>query len=149
MEKVLGLEKEHPTLPFAYQLSNHSLTPYAFRLAIEITFSLPGVADNSAFLFYKKEKMAGLGGQLISLPQVSEFHLADPVCGVRIHCSLQKPMELWCFPAVAIGEEGAPHEGVTIVLSSAVTIDGSNVWSCMGKLQFKRLALSGKRADEI
>jgi 4-alpha-glucanotransferase len=149
MEKVLGLEKDHPALSYAYQLSNHSLTPYAFRLAIEITFSLPGVADNTAFLLHKKEKLAGLGGQLVSLPQVSEFHLADPVCGVRIHCSLQKPMDLWCFPAVAIREEGAPHEGVTIVLSSPVTIDGSDVWSCMGKIQFKRLALSEKRADEI
>jgi hypothetical protein len=149
MEKVLGLEKDHPTLSYAYQLSNHSLTPYAFRLAFEITFSLPGVADNTAFLLHKKEKLAGLGGQLVSLPQVSEFHLADPVCGVRIQCSLQKPMDLWCFPAVAIREEGAPHEGVTIVLSSPVTIDGSDLWSCMGKLQFKRLALSEKRADEI
>jgi hypothetical protein len=149
MEKVLGLEKEHPTLPFVYQLSNHSLTPYAFRLAFEITFSLPGVADNTAFLLHKKEKLAGLGGQLLSLSQVSEFHLADPACGVRIHCNLQKPMDLWCFPAVAIREEEAPHEGVTIVLSAPVNINGSDVWSCMGKLQFKRLALSGKRTDEI
>jgi hypothetical protein len=149
MEKVLGLEKEHPTLPFVYQLSNHSLTPYAFRLAVEITFSLPGIADNTAFLLHKKEKIAGLGGQSLSLPQVSEFHLADPACGVRIVCSLQKPMDLWCFPAVALSEEGAPHEGVTIVLSSSVKIDGSDVWGCMGKFQFKRQALAGKRIDEI
>jgi hypothetical protein len=149
MEKVLGLEKEYPTVPFVYQLSNHSLTPYSFRLAIEITFSLPGVADNTAFLLHKKEKLAGLGGQLVSLPLISEFHLADPAIGVRIHCTLQKPMDLWCFPAVAIREEGAPHEGVTLVLSAPVTVDGSGVWSCMGKLQFKRLALSGKRIDEI
>ena len=110
---------------------------------------MPGVADNTAFLLYKRDKLAGLGGQLVSLPQVSEFHLADPVVGVRIHCTLQKPMDLWCFPAVAIREEGAPHEGVTLVLSAPVTIDGSGVWSCMGKLHFKRQALAGKRIDEI
>jgi hypothetical protein len=149
MEKVLGLEKEYPTLPFVYQLSNHSLTPYVFRLAIEITFSLPGIADNTAFLLYKKEKIAGLGGQLVSLPQVTEWHLADPACGVRIHCSLQKPMDLWCFPSVALSEDGAPREGVTIVLSAPVSLDGSGFWSCMGKLQFKRQALAKKRADEI
>jgi hypothetical protein len=58
-------------------------------------------------------------------------------------------MDLWCFPAVAIRDEGAPHEGVTIVLSSPVTLGGSDVWGCMGKFQFKRLALSEKSDDEI
>jgi len=149
MEKVLGLEKENPTLSFVYQLSNHSLTSYSFRLAVEITFSLPGIADNTAFLLVKKEKLAGLGGQPVSLPQVSEWHLADPACGVRIMCTLQKPLDLWCFPAVALSEDGVPREGVTIVLSAPVSLDGSGVWGCMGKLQFKRQALNEKRTDEI
>ncbi len=149
MEKVFGLEKEHPVLPFVYQLSNHSLTPYSFRLAIEMTFSLPGIADNTAFLMHNKDKIAGLGGQLICLPQILQWHIADPVCGVRIHCVLQKPMDLWCFPAVDLKEEGVPQDGVTIVLSSPVSLLGSDMWSCMGKLHFKRMALLGKKTDEI
>jgi hypothetical protein len=58
-------------------------------------------------------------------------------------------MDLWCFPSVALSEDGAPREGVTIVLSAPVSLDGSGLWSCMGKLQFKRQALAKKRADEI
>jgi hypothetical protein len=36
-----------------------------------------------------------------------------------------------------------------MVLTAPVTLDGSGMWSLLGKLQFRRIALSRKPADEI
>jgi hypothetical protein len=149
MEKVLGLEKDHPTLPFVYQLTNNSLTPYMFRLAIELTFALPGIADNTAYLVHGKHKRFGLNNGLIELPQAAQWLLCDPACGVMIHCTLQKPVDVWCYPAVPPGVDPQQAEAVTMVLTAPVTLDGSGMWSLLGKLQFRRIALSRKPADEI
>ena len=149
MEKVLGLEKDHPTLPFVYQLTNNSLTPYIFRLAIELTFSLPGIAGNTAYLVHGKHKRAALKGGLVELPQVAQWLLCDPACGVMVHCTLQKPVDVWCYPAVPPGVDPQQAEAVTLVLTAPVTLDGSGMWSLLGKLQFRRMALSRKPTDEI
>jgi hypothetical protein len=149
MEKVLGLEKDLPTLPFVYQLTNNSLTPYTFRLAIELTFSLPGIADGTAYLMHGKQKHSALKGGLVTLSQATQWLLCDPACGVMIHCTLQKPVDVWCYPAVPPGVDPQQAEAVTMVLTAPVTLDGSGMWSLLGKLQFRRIALSRKPTDEI
>jgi hypothetical protein len=149
MEKVLGLEKDLPTLPFVYQLTNNSLTPYTFRLAIELTFALPGIADNTAYLVHGKHKRSALKDGLVDLPQATQWLLCDPACGVMIHCTLQKPVDVWCYPAVPPGVDPQQAEAVTMVLTAPVTLDGSGMWSLLGKLQFRRIALSRKPTDEI
>ena len=149
MEKVLGLEKDQPALPFVYQITNNSLTPYLFRIAVELTFSLPGIADNTAYLMYGKEKRAALKDGLAELSQVSQWLLCDPACGVMIHCTLQKPVDVWCFPAVPPGVDPQQAEAITLVLTAPVTLDGSGMWSLLGKLRFRRMALTRKPADEI
>ena len=63
MEKMLGLEKDRPALSFVYQITNNSLTPYSFRLAVELTVSLPGIAADKAYLLNKKERLRGLGSR--------------------------------------------------------------------------------------
>jgi hypothetical protein len=143
LEKVLGLEKDSPALPFVYQFSNHSLTPYSYMLIIEFTFALPGIAADSATLLCKKEKYRTLSGGLLTLSDVSQWYLSDPDSGVGIQCTLQKPIDLWCYP-VAAETEGAKPEAITIALAAPVALEGSSVWSIMGKLQFKRVGLSKK-----
>jgi hypothetical protein len=152
MEKVLGLEKDLPSLPFVYQLSNHSLTQYSFAVAFEFTFSLPGILDNTAFFLHKKDRQKDLGKTLISFSDVNQWHLVDPACGISIHCTFQRPMDVWCFPSCLAATEkndtSACHS-VTLVMTSKVLLEGSSLWACMGKLQFKRAALSRKNIDEI
>jgi hypothetical protein len=64
-------------------------------------------------------------------------------------CSLQKPVDVWCYPAVPPGVDPQQAEAVTIVITAPITLDGSGMWSLLGKLQFKRVALAGKQPDEI
>jgi len=133
------LSTSSPTTPY----------PYMFRLAIELTFSLPGIADNTAYLVHGKHKRAALKDGLVELPQAAQWLLCDPACGVMIHCTLQKPVDVWCYPAVPPGVDPQQAEAVTIVLTAPVTLDGSGMWSLLGKLQFRRMALSRKPTDEI
>jgi hypothetical protein len=149
MEKMLGLEKDHPELSFVYQLTNNSLTPYSFRLAIELTVSLPGIATDTAFLQSEKKKINDLRSGIVELSQVTQWQVADPSCGVMLACSLQKPVDVWCIPAVPPGVEPQQSEAITLVLTTPVALDGNGIWSLMGKLQFKRVALSRRQADEI
>ena len=149
IEKMLGLEKDQPALPFVYQITNNSLTPYMFRLAVELTFSFPGIGTNTAYLLDKKRKITGLRDGLVELPQATQWLIGDPSCGVMVLCTLQKPVDVWCFPAVPPGVDPQQAEAVTLVLTAPITLDGSGVWSLMGKLQFKRQALAEKHIDEI
>ena len=149
MEKVFGLEKDRPTLPFVYQLTNHSLTPYDFRLAVELTFSLPGLSGGTALLMLGKTKHGNPGAGPLEFSGVTEWRLADPSCGIMIHCMLQKPVDLWCFPAAPQDGGDNAAEAVTMVMSSPVAIEGSAVWTLMGKLEFKRHALVRRDGDEI
>jgi len=149
MEKMLGLEKDHPAIPFVYQITNNSLTPYLFRLAVELTISLPGIATDSAYLLNNRQKIMELRTGLVELPQVTQWVVADPSCGVMVVCSLQKPVDVWCYPAVPPGVDPQQAEALTIVITAPITLDGSGMWSLLGKLQFKRVALAGKQPDEI
>jgi hypothetical protein len=149
MEKVLGLEKDRPALSFAYQITNNSLTPYSFRLAVELTVSLPGIAEGSAHLINKKEKHRGLGAGPVELSQVNQWFLADPSCGVILACTLQKPLDVWCFPAVPPGVDPGQAEAVTLVLTAPITLEGSGMWSLVGKLRFRRVAAAQRQTDEI
>jgi hypothetical protein len=149
VEKMLGLEKDQPALQFVYQITNNSLTPYAFRLAVELTFSFPGIAANTAYLLDKKKKITGLKDGLVELSQATQWLIGDPACGVMVLFSLQKPVDVWCFPAVPPGVDPQQAEAVTLVLTAPLTLDGSGVWSLLGKLQFKRQALAEKPLDEI
>jgi hypothetical protein len=149
VEKVLGLEKDQPTLSFVYQIKNNSLTPYLFRLGIELTFSLPGVATGAAYLMHGRHKRTPVKDSPIELSQVSEWLLGDPTCGVMIHCTMQKVMDVWCHPAVPPGVDPCQAEAFTMVLTTPVTLEGNGMWSLIGKLQFKRQALARKAGDEI
>ncbi len=149
MEKVLGLEKDRPALSFVYQITNNSLTPYSFRLAVELTVSLPGIAADKAYLLNKKERLRGLGSGLRELAQVTEWLVADPLCGVMVACALQKPVDVWCYPAVPPGVDPGQAEAITIVLTAPVTLEGSGMWSLIGRLQFRRIALAERQSDEI
>ncbi len=113
MEKMFGLEKDRPIVPFAYQLTNNSLTPYTFRLAIEFTFSLPGVAGNTAFILKDKKKITGLKDGIVELSQVTEVLMGDPACGVMVVIALQKAADVWCYPAVPPGVDPQQSEAVT------------------------------------
>jgi hypothetical protein len=149
IEKVLGLEKDHGQITFVYQLSNHSLTPYAFRFAVESTFVLPGIHGNMARIAQGENIFSDLSANQFALREVTEWTLDDAYSGVRMHFRVQKPVDVWCFPVSAAQESDDPSRAVTIVMNTEVSLEGSKSWTLMGEIVFKKLRIKRGRVDAI
>jgi hypothetical protein len=147
VEKVFGIQKNHSSLSFAYQLTNNSLTSYNFSLCIEMCFSLPGIINNDAFFLHKKRKYYHLSNSKLEFPQITQWALCDPYCGVLMHFILQKPVNLWVFST--FGQDSPLQDTLTMVISSPIILDGSGIWSLVGKINFRRIAIKRKITDEI
>jgi hypothetical protein len=147
MEKVIGLEKDHSVMSFAYQLSNHSLTPYNFRFGVECSLVLPGLECGMARMTHDKDAFPGLDSNMVVLNNVTTWALDDACAGVRINFSVQKPVDLWCFP-VSAGRH-KPGCDITIVITSPVSIDGSKSWSLMGEMVFRKLRIKKDLIDAV
>jgi hypothetical protein len=144
MEKVLGLEKDKGVLSFVYQLSNHSFTPYAFRFAIELTLTLPGAATQSAFIYAGKGKRVRRScTENVTFDSVTDWEIVDPVSAVRLKFVTQKPVDIWLYSAEP------QYQGTTFVLSTAVRMEGSTVWTLMGKMVCRNLRQRSRDSHEI
>lgn len=149
LEKVFGLEQDFPSISFVYQLSNHSLTSYAFRFATELTLSLPGIGSDSAHLSQGKHVYHNFEKKPFCMNGITEWDISDLASGVRLSFSLHKPVDVWCFPAAApAGSQDGSH-AVTLVINTPVTIDGSKNWSLMGSIELKKMRMYKKDGDEI
>jgi hypothetical protein len=149
MEKVIGLEKDHAEISFVYQLSNHSLTPYSLRFAVESTFVLPGIGREMARITRGKDDYSDLGKNPFSLSHVTEWTLDDAYSGVRMHFNVQKPIDVWCFPVRAAEEAEDASHAVTLVINAEVNLEGAKAWTLMGTLGFKKLRIKKEPSDEI
>jgi hypothetical protein len=149
MEKVLGLEKDLPVITFVYQLSNHSLTPYAFKFAVEMSFALPGIGGDKARIIQGKNIYTDFDKRPFSMDGVNQWSLDDLQSGVRIAFSTQKPVDVWCIPVAS--PDGSPESShaVTLVMTLPVALDGSKSWSFMGNVILKKLRGQRKASDEI
>jgi Glycosyl hydrolase family 57./Domain of unknown function (DUF1926). len=149
LEKVFGLEKDYPIISFVYQLSNHSLTSYAFRFATELTFALPGIGGGKTHISEGKTIYGDFDKKPFSMNGITKWNLDDLQSGIRLGFSLQKPVDVWCFPVAAPAGSRDGSHAVTMVISTPVTIEGSKAWSLMGKIVLKKLRMQKKDGDEI
>ena len=149
LEKVFGLEKDYPIISFVYQFSNHSLTSYAFKFAVEMTFELPGIGSDKARVFQGKNVYGDIDKKPFSMNAITGWNLDDLESGTRLGFSLQKAVDVWCFPTAAQeGSHDGPH-AVTMIITTPVTIEGSKAWSLMGSIVLKKLRRHMKDCDEI
>jgi hypothetical protein len=149
LEKVFGLEKDYPIISFVYQFSNHSLTSYAFKFAVEMTFELPGIGSDKAHVFQGKNVYGDIDKKPFSMNAITGWNLDDLESGTRLGFSLQKAVDVWCFPTAAQeGSHDGPH-AVTMIITTPVTIEGSKAWSLMGSIVLKKLRRHMKDCDEI
>ena len=81
--------------------------------------------------------------------QVTEWTLDDAYSGVRIRFKVQKPVDVWCFPTPAAQESEDPSQAVTIVMNSAVALEGSKAWTLMGTMVLKKLRIKKDVVDAI
>jgi Domain of unknown function (DUF1926)/Glycosyl hydrolase family 57 len=149
LEKVFGLEKDYPIISFVYQFSNHSLTSYAFKFGLEMTFALPGIGSDNAHISQGKNVYGNIHKKPFSLSGITGWNCDDLHSGIRLGFSLQKAVDVWFFPVAA--PEGS-HDGshaVTMVINAPVTIEGSKAWSLMGNIVLKKLRGHKKDGDEI
>jgi hypothetical protein len=149
MEKAFGLESDEPTLSFVYQLSNNTLTSYAFTFAVELTLTLLGAASSDARIACGDRTHGDLWRDGLSLENVSKWTVVDEKMGVSVQFVLQKPVDVWVFPASASHQEPAAYQGTTLVLSSRVSLGENAVWSLVGKMVCKKLKTKGAAFDEI
>jgi hypothetical protein len=145
VEKVFGLEKDKPELSFAYQLSNHTLTAYAFKFAVELNVSLPGAQLHQAEIVCNKESYNRLAWDRVSFNDVTEWKLIDKKIGVEIKCITQKPVTVWSYPV----SQSSPYQGTALVITSPVSLGENAVWSLMGKLSCRKIPIKGSVIDVI
>lgn len=145
LEKVFGLEKDKTELFFVYQLANHSLATYTFKLAIELTISLPGVLTNQATITCNSEIFDKLIWDVFTLENVTKWCLSDKRIGIDIHFSMQKPVTVWCYPCV----QSTQYQGTTLVLTAPVSLEENSMWSLMGKMQCKKSQVKGTLLNVI
>jgi hypothetical protein len=148
VEKVLGLEKDAPVLLFVYQLANTSLTSYAFRFAIENTFSFPGIASGRARILHGKTVHKDLDTTPLTLNQITEWTIDDALCGIRVRFVMQKPVDVWCTPVPTIDLHADAH-AIAIVISAPVSLEGTKAWSLMGTMEIKKVRAEKEITDEI
>ncbi len=139
MEKVFGLEKDKPDLSFVYQLSNHSLTSYKFKFAVELTFSLPGAQFHQASIKCDKTTYTELLWDKMSFNNITKLILSDSTIGSAIHVVMQKPVTVWCYPSV----QSDSYQGTTLVISTPVLLEENSVWSLLGKIICKKIRKKG------
>jgi hypothetical protein len=149
VEKVLGLEKDFPLLSFVYQLSNHSLTNYSFRFAVESTFQFPGIAEGMARIIQGKTEFKDLETRRISMEQITEWTIEDAAIGLRVHFIMQKPVDVWCFPLFPEKAASIEAQAIAVVISTPVSLDGSKAWSLMGTMECKKTNARKEPVDEI
>ncbi len=149
VEKVIGLEKDSSTVSFAYQLSNNSLTPYAFRFAVESAFSLPGLGSAMVRIVRGKTESGDAGERDFSMEGVTEWTLEDTAIGIQIRFSTQKPVDVWCSPLGRENGGAAAPQALAVTITAPVSLEGTNVWSLMGTMELKKTRALKETADEI
>ncbi len=118
LEKVFGLEKDFPIISFVYQFSNHSLTSYAFKFALEMTFALPGIGSEKARITQGKNAFGDINKKPFSMNGITKWNLEDLQSGIRLCFAVQKPVDVWCFPVASpAGSHDASH-AVTMAITS-------------------------------
>jgi hypothetical protein len=149
MEKLIGLEKDHAAVSFVYQFSNQSLTPYAFRFAVECPIVMPGIKLGMARITHEKKIYSLQDKNSFSMTGITDWTLDDAGYGVRMIFNMRKPVDLWCFHAPAQYGCAAALDAVTLVINTNVEIEGGKSWTLMGDLVFRKLRIKRDIADEI
>lgn len=144
IEKVFGLEGDHPRLTFVYHLSNHSLIPLTFRFATEITIHLPGACEDEAYFSGGKVSESNLSQAHFSVDALTSWNFTDKMTGMQVAFTTQKPVTLWCFPANDISK---PYQGTTMVITTLVDLQENEPWKLMGKVECKKIRRKAKELD--
>ena len=130
IDKVFGIEHEHPELLFVYQLSNPSLMTVNFTFATELNLYLPGSTTGQVTLKAEKNRYDTPGRQLLRLPDGTSWELHDAKSGIAIALQTQKPATLWCLPSSPTDRT----EGYRIILTWPIALEPSSQFKILGKI---------------
>ncbi|MBN1757200.1 MAG: DUF1926 domain-containing protein [Chitinispirillaceae bacterium] len=130
IDKVFGIEHEHPELLFVYQLSNPSLMTVGFTFATELNLYLPGSSTGQVSLKAEKNRYNSPGRQLLRLPDGTSWELQDAKSGITIMLQTQKPATLWCLPSSTT----EPADGYRIILTWPIVLEASSQFKILGKI---------------
>jgi hypothetical protein len=147
MEKAFGLGEEGAALSFVYQLSNPSLTSFAFKFAVSLTLALPGLLTGQATMMAEKRVYKNLSDDPLTLEGLTNWAIYDPAAGVSLHFNVQKAVDVWCFPTPQEGEEKSGT--LTFIISAPVSLQENSVWSLIGKMAYKKIRLKGNLHDAV
>lgn len=131
IDKVFGIEHEHPELLFVYQLSNPSLMALNFTFATELNLYLPGVPTGKIRLKAGNNRYDHPGRQLLRIPDDTSWELQDTQSGSTVILQTQKAATLWCLP------QETPHtpvEGLRCILSWPIALEPSSQFKILGKI---------------
>lgn len=145
VEKVFALEKDVSDIYFAYKLSNHSLTSYGFKFAIEMTFALPGAKTHQVEFISGKTTYNRLAWDRITLENHTKWSIIDNLIGVRLDFITQKPVTIWCYPLT----QSSPYQGTSLIITAPVSLNENDSWSLMGKISCKKLRTKGVYTDAV
>lgn len=149
LEKVYGLEQNTASLSFVYQFSNQSLTPYTFRFATELSFSLPGLQSGNIRIVNGKQTIDRIGIDHIQIEGATRWYFEDRQCGLRVLFQTQKPLDIWCLPTLNSEQHPDPSLGIRILLTSSILLDSSAQWKLIGKLSCKRMRKASGDIDVL
>jgi hypothetical protein len=149
IEKVFGLEKDEPIISYVYQLSNHSLSSYAFIFAVELHLSLPGTIDRQVRLINGKTVHQGVGWGPIALEKTTKWSISDFAAGVRLQFITQKPLDVYCLPLHGSEGDYDPSCGFRLVLTSPVALDQSSSWTLVGSIACAKIRKRRKETDAV
>jgi hypothetical protein len=149
MQKVFGIEGETPALSFVYQLSNHSLTAYGFKFAVEFTFSLPGAPTGEASIHCGEQVHRNLISESFTLENTTKWIIHDEAAGMSVQFVLQKPLTVWGVPSHTLAQSGTNYQGTTLVLTTPVVLNENASWSLIGKIACRKTKKRGSVFDEI
>lgn len=149
MEKVFGLEKDTTSLSFVYQLTNQSLTTYAFKFTTEMSFSFPGLFTGDVHFVSGDIVFDKIGLDYYQIESITKWYIEDKLAGLRLMFQTQKPVDIWCLPSNSVDGNVDVSNGITLIISSSVSIEPSSQWKLLGKLTCRRLRKKVEDIDAI
>jgi hypothetical protein len=144
---VFGLKEESTELSFAYQLGNHSLTTYGFRLAIELHLALPGVLTGDAFVSCKPMKLKKGLTEPVVLDGITQWSFHDSVVGLTVSFVTQKPVSIWCFPGKE--RDTGRYQSTQMIITASGALEENGKWSLVGKMACRRTRRKKDHADAL
>ena len=136
IEKVFGIEHEHPELTFVYQIHNPSLMAVNFTFATELNLYFPGITSGQVRLTAGKNSYDQPGFRFLRLPDLTYWEINDRSGGIQLRLQTQKAATLWLLPQTPASQS---RQGIRAVLTWPVTLEPSSQLKLLGKIICKSL----------